>query len=76
MGADGKNWTNQDDILHAMKYASSDRVFRIYDAIRLGIPLKTIYDITKMDYWFLRQLEELVSPFGAGGQHASQGLAA
>ena len=60
LGADGKNWTNQDDILHAMKHASSDRVFRIYDAIRLGIPLKTIYDITKMDYWFLRQLEELV----------------
>ncbi|MGC6470072.1 MAG: carbamoyl-phosphate synthase large subunit [Flavobacteriales bacterium] len=61
LGADGKNWTNQDDILHAMKNASSDRVFRIYDAIRLGIPLKTIYDITKMDYWFLRQIEELVN---------------
>ena len=60
LGADGKSWTNQDDILHAMKHASSDRVFRIYDAIRLGIPLKTIHDITKMDYWFLRQLEELV----------------
>ena len=60
LGADGKNWTNQDDILYAMKHASSDRVFRIYDAMRLGIPLKTIYDITKMDYWFLRQLEELV----------------
>ena len=60
LGADGKNWSNQDDILHAMKHASSDRVFRIYDAMRLGIPLKTIYDITKMDYWFLRQLEELV----------------
>jgi len=60
LGADGKSWTNQDDILHAMKQASSDRVFRIYDAIRLGIPLKTVHDITKMDYWFLRQLEELV----------------
>ena len=60
LGADGKNWTNQDDILYAMKHASSDRVFRIYDAMRLGIPLKTIHDITKMDYWFLRQLEELV----------------
>ena len=60
LGADGKNWNNQDDILHAMKHASSDRVFRIYDAMRLGIPLKTIYEITKMDYWFLRQLEELV----------------
>ena len=60
LGADGKSWTNQDDILHALKYASGDRVFRIYDAIRLGIPLKTIFEITKMDYWFLRQLEELV----------------
>ena len=60
LGADGKSWTNQDDILHALKYASGDRVFRIYDAIRLGIPIKTIFEITKMDYWFLRQLEELV----------------
>ncbi len=60
LGADGKSWTNQDDILHALKFASGDRVFRIYDAIRLGIPIKTIYDITKMDYWFLRQLEEMV----------------
>jgi carbamoyl-phosphate synthase large subunit len=60
LGADGKSWTNQDDILHALKFASGDRVFRIYDAIRLGIPLKTIFEITKMDYWFLRQLEELV----------------
>ena len=61
LGADGKNWTNQDDILHAMKFASSDRVFRIYDAIRLGISLKTVHDITKMDYWFLKQIEELVA---------------
>jgi carbamoyl-phosphate synthase large subunit len=61
LGADGKSWTNQDDILHALKFASGDRVFRIYDAIRLGIPIKTIYDISKMDYWFLRQLEEMVA---------------
>ena len=61
LGADGKNWTSQDDILHAMKYASSDRVFRIYDAIRLGISLKTVHEVTKMDYWFLKQIEELVA---------------
>ncbi|MGC6429363.1 MAG: carbamoyl-phosphate synthase large subunit [Flavobacteriales bacterium] len=60
LGADGKGWTNQDDILHSLKFPSGDRVFRIYDAIRLGISLKTIYEYTKMDYWFLRQLEELV----------------
>ena len=33
----------------------------IYDAIRLGISLKTVHDITKMDYWFLKQIEELVA---------------
>jgi carbamoyl-phosphate synthase large subunit len=60
LGADGKGWTNQDDILHSLQFPSGDRVFRIYDAIRLGISLKTIHEYTKMDYWFLRQLEEMV----------------
>ena len=60
LGADGKHWTNQDDILESLKRPSGDRVFRLYDAIRLGIPLKTIHEYTKMDYWFLRQLEEMV----------------
>jgi carbamoyl-phosphate synthase large subunit len=32
----------------------------IYDAIQMGMPLSTIYDITKMDMWFLKQYEELV----------------
>ena len=60
LGADGKNLLDQDTIINSLKRPSGDRVFHIYDAIRLGIPLKTIYEHTKMDYWFLRQLEELV----------------
>jgi carbamoyl-phosphate synthase large subunit len=35
-------------------------VFRVYDAMRMGIPTKRIHDITKIDYWFLNQIEELV----------------
>ena len=31
----------------------------IYDAIQAGIPLERIYDITKIDMWFLKQYEEL-----------------
>ena len=31
----------------------------IYDAIQMGIPLKRIHDITKIDMWFLKQYEEL-----------------
>ena len=60
LGADGKEITNQDEILKRLKYASSDRIFRVYDAFRIGIPLQRIHDITKIDYWFLRQIEELV----------------
>ena len=60
LGADGKNWVDQDAIIQSLKRPSGDRVFRIYDAIRLGIPIKTIHEHTKMDFWFLRQLEELV----------------
>jgi carbamoyl-phosphate synthase large subunit len=60
LGADGKEITNQDEILKRLKYASSDRIFRLYDAFRIGIPLQRIHDITKIDCWFLRQIEELV----------------
>ena len=31
----------------------------IYDAIAMGIPLSQIYDITKIDMWYLKQYEEL-----------------
>jgi carbamoyl-phosphate synthase large subunit len=31
----------------------------IYDAIEAGIPLERIYEITKIDIWFLKQYEEL-----------------
>ena len=60
LGADGKGITDQDKILYQLKNASGDRVFRIYDAMRIGIPTKKIHEITKIDYWFLHQMEEIV----------------
>ena len=59
LGADGKSYTNYEQILDKLKHASWDRVFVIYDAIQIGIPLSRIHDITKIDMWFLRQYEEL-----------------
>lgn len=59
LGADGKSYTNYDQIIEKLTYASWDRVFVIYDAIQLGIPLSRIHEITKIDMWFLRQYEEL-----------------
>ena len=59
LGADGKGYTDYDTIISKLTHASWDRVFVIYDAIQLGIPLSRIHEITKIDMWFLRQYEEL-----------------
>jgi carbamoyl-phosphate synthase large subunit len=59
LGADGKGYTDYDTIISKLTVASWDRVFVIYDAIQIGIPLSRIHEITKIDMWFLKQYEEL-----------------
>lgn len=59
LGADGKGYKNYEQILDKLANASWDRVFVIYDAIAMGIPLSRIHEITKIDMWFLKQYEEL-----------------
>lgn len=60
LGADGKEVTNQDEILHSLEHPSWNRLFHVYDAIKLGIPFKRIFEKTKIDIWFLKQIEELI----------------
>jgi carbamoyl-phosphate synthase large subunit len=60
LGADGKEMTDQATILDKLANPSWDRLFRIYDAFKLGISFKTIQKLTKIDKWFLNQIEELV----------------
>jgi carbamoyl-phosphate synthase large subunit len=59
LGADGKGYKDYDQVISKLKHASWDRVFVIYDAIQMGIPLSRIYEITKIDMWFLKQYEEM-----------------
>ena len=59
LGADGKGYKDYDLIISKLSNPSWDRVFVIFDAIQMGIPLSRIHDITKIDMWFLRQYEEL-----------------
>jgi carbamoyl-phosphate synthase large subunit len=61
LGADGKGYKNYEQIMEKLSFASWDRVFVIYDAIAMGIPLSRIHEITKIDMWFLKQYEELYS---------------
>ena len=59
LGADGKGYKDYNTIISKLTNASWDRVFVIYDAIQAGISLERIYEITKIDMWFLKQYEEL-----------------
>ena len=59
LGADGKGYKDYQQIIDKLTYASWDRVFAIYDAIQMGIPLSRIHEITKIDMWYLKQYEEL-----------------
>lgn len=60
LGADGRELTDQDEILHSLEHPSWNRLFHIYDAIKRGIPFKTIVEKTKIDIWFLKQIEDLI----------------
>lgn len=69
LGADGKEMTNQNDILYSLENPSWNRLFHIYDAIKLGIPFKTIVEKTKIDIWFLKQIEDLIKLEGRISKH-------
>ena len=60
LGADGKELRDQEKLLDSLANPSWDRLFHLYDAIKLGIPLSTIYKLTLIDKWFLRQIEDLI----------------
>ena len=60
LGADGRELKDQNKILNSLKNPSWNRLFHIYDALKLGLPFNTIQQITKIDKWFLNQIEELV----------------
>lgn len=60
LGADGKELKDQKALLESLEHPSWNRLFHIYDAFKLGIPMKTIQKLTKIDKWFLHQIEELV----------------
>ena len=60
LGADGKSWTKTQEILDGLEHPSWDRIFKIKDALELGVPIHTIQKLTNIDIWFLYQIQDLV----------------
>jgi carbamoyl-phosphate synthase large subunit len=61
LGADMKEWIRTEDILKRLEEVSDDRIYRVKDALRLGIPSKTVQKLTGIDSWYLRQIKYLVT---------------
>ncbi len=60
LGADGREVRDQEKIKYSLAHPSWDRLFHIYDAFKIGLSFKSIQNLTKIDPWFLRQIEELI----------------
>jgi carbamoyl-phosphate synthase large subunit len=61
LGADGTGWHKVDEIIYSLEHPSWDRLFHIKDAMKLGLPIQTIHNHTKIDKWFLNEIQKLVS---------------
>ena len=62
LGYDGLNEISSDKarIIKELKEPGADRIRYLGDAIRLGLPIEEIFNFTKIDPWFLYQIEDLV----------------
>lgn len=60
LGADGKQKRKLEEIVEGLENPSWNRLFLIKDALSMGVPLNTVHKITKVDLWFLNQIQKLV----------------
>jgi len=60
LGADKKEWIRTSDILERLEKVSDDRIYRLKDALRLGVPEKTVHKLTLIDPWYIKQIKRLV----------------
>jgi carbamoyl-phosphate synthase large subunit len=60
LGADGKSWSKTQDILDGLEHPSWDRIFKVKDALELGVPIHTVQKLTRIDNWYLLQIQEMV----------------
>ncbi len=60
LGADKKEWIRTEDILARLENVSDDRIYRVKDALRLGIPAKSVQKMTGIDPWFINEIKNLI----------------
>jgi carbamoyl-phosphate synthase large subunit len=61
LGYYGKSMMHSDEIVEYLKTPKWDRIFRIKDALMMGISVKTIVQATLIDRWFIYEIQKIVN---------------
>ncbi len=61
LGCDGKDKeVTRDEIIQKLRFPSADRVFYIRYALQHGFTVEEIYELTKIDPWFIEKIKNIV----------------
>lgn len=61
LGCDGKDKNpSKEEIIQKLRFPSHDRIFYIRYAFQKGFSVKEIYELTKIDPWFLEKVKNIV----------------
>jgi carbamoyl-phosphate synthase large subunit len=60
-GADGKGpqQPTRDEIIHKLSVPNAERIFWLHTAFENGFSVEDIFELTAIDPWFLRQMEQI-----------------
>jgi carbamoyl-phosphate synthase large subunit len=50
-----------ENLLQMIRTPNSERQFQMYEALRKGADVQTLYDLTRIKPWFIEQMQELVA---------------
>ena len=59
LSGEGKEVRDLEVIMKGLEFPSWNRIFLIKDALSLGVPVESIRKVTRIDRWFLNQIQDL-----------------
>ena len=74
LGYYGLSVKHAEELIEYIKVPKWDRIFRIKDALMAGVSVKTIVEATKIDRWFIYQIQDIVNMEKELAKHDMQSL--
>ena len=60
LGADGKEFIKEELLMEKLKQPNDRRIFYIKHALKIGMPIQEVYELTKVDPWFLDNMLQII----------------